>query len=84
LVAPASDFIARHIPTFLAREGAHAEQELGYSFHTCQRRDADKILVQMKNFKKWVQSFGLTEDHPDEVAFVWVDFGRILKRGRDY
>jgi len=84
LVGPASDFILRHVGAFLSREGVPGEQELGYSFHTCKKKDAKKILEQMRNFKKWVQSFGLTEDHPDEVSFVWVDFGRILRKNRDY
>jgi hypothetical protein len=84
LVGPASDFILQHVEAFMAREGVPGEQELGYSFHTCKKKDAIRILEQMRNFKKWVQSFGLTEDHPDEVSFVWVDFGRILRRNRDY
>jgi hypothetical protein len=84
LVAPTSDFIVKHVETFLAREGAQGEQELGYAFHTCRKRDAEKILEQMVNFKKWVQKFALSEDHPDEVAFVWVDFARILRKDRDF
>jgi hypothetical protein len=84
LVAPASDFIVQHVLAFLAKEGAPGEQELGYSFHTCRKRDAEKILEQMRYFKRWVQGLGLTSDQSDEVGFVWVDFGRILVRGRDY
>lgn len=84
LVAPASDFILRHLSAYLAREGAPGQQELGYSFHTCRKSDAQKILEQMQYFKRWVQNMGLKEDHPDEVGFVWVDFARILIRNRDY
>jgi len=84
LVVPATEFILRHLNAFIAKEGAPQQQELGFSFHTCLKRDAEKILEQMKYFKRWVQNFGLTEDHPDEVSFVWIDFGRILQKNRDY
>jgi hypothetical protein len=84
LVAPATDFIIRNISAYIVREGSPGTQELGYSFHTCRRVDAEKILEQMKYFKRWVQNMGLKEDHPDEVGFIWVDFGRILIRNRDY
>lgn len=84
LVGPTNDFIMRHLSSFVAREGAPKEQELGFSFHTCMKRDAEKILEQMRYFKRWVQNFGLKEDHPDEVTFVWVDFARIIMKNRDY
>ncbi len=84
LVAPATDVIMRHINAYIAREGVPGEQELGISLHTCLKKDAITILEEMKNFKRWVQSLGLKEDHPDEVSFVWVDFGRIIKKDRDY
>lgn len=34
------------------------------------KKDAVKILEQMRHFKRWVQSLGLKEDHPDEVSFA--------------
>jgi hypothetical protein len=50
LVAPANDVIVKHLTTFLAREGSVGEQELGFSFQTCLKSDAEKILQQLKRF----------------------------------
>lgn len=83
-VDAANHFIVRHVPTFLASATTRSEQEIGYSFHTCLRSDAEKIIAEMKNFKKWVQSFALSEDHPSEVTLLWFDFARLLRVGEDY
>jgi hypothetical protein len=84
MVAHASEFIFKHVDAFLAKEGISREQEVGYSFFSCNKRDAEKILDQMKLFKEWVKSFGLSEDRTDEVAFIWIDFARILMPERDF
>ncbi|MEO5667588.1 MAG: hypothetical protein ABIR96_05990 [Bdellovibrionota bacterium] len=84
LIGPSTDFILRHLSAFVVREGRRGEQEIGFCFSTCKKSDALKIFLEMNKFKNWVQSLMLREDHVDEVGFVWMDFSRMLTKGRDY
>lgn len=78
-VASASDFILKQVDAYISREGS-PNQELSYAMQMVTPAVADRILEQMKAFKKWVQSLASTDEGPSMTPLVFVGFAKKMER----
>lgn len=78
-VARATDYILKHLEVYAAREGSD-EQELSYGMQMVSPAAAERILEQMKAFKRWVQSLASTEVGPEVSPLLFVGFARKIDR----
>jgi transcriptional regulator with XRE-family HTH domain len=78
-VGKATDYILKHLDHYSAREGSPG-QELSYAMQMVSPAVADRVLEQMKAFKRWVQSLASTDVGPEVSPLLFVGFVRSLDR----
>ncbi|MGK5088564.1 hypothetical protein WDW86_13480 [Bdellovibrionota bacterium FG-2] len=79
LVGKATDYIFKQVEVYSAREGA-ADQELSYAMQMVSHSTAERILEQMRVFKRWVQSLASTDVGPGVSPLLFVGLVRKIDR----
>ncbi len=77
-VAKASNYILKHIDLYASREGS-PHQELSYAVQMVSPAVAERILEQMRAFKRWVQSLASKDVGPQVKPFIMVGFAKQLE-----
>jgi len=79
VVGKATDYIFKHLDVYSAREGS-SDQELAYAMQMVSEPVAEKILDQMRAFKRWVQSLASTDVGPKFVPLLFIGLVKQLDR----
>ncbi len=77
-----SEFIIHHINTFVSKEGDD-HQELAATSALLSKQAVERVLEQLRAFKKWVQSLAQSEYTKETIPVVFVGFAKALKIGKD-
>ncbi|MCB0365484.1 MAG: hypothetical protein H6624_19585 [Bdellovibrionaceae bacterium] len=78
-VAKGTDFIMRHMSSYVSREGTD-NQALCSAMQLVPSWAADQVLDRLNQFKDWVQSLAATRVDEECVPFVFVGFAKKLER----
>jgi len=77
LVRAGNDLISKILSLYFARDG-HPNQEVHFRIQLVTKTAGERILEQLRNFNKWVQSLA-TEADPDEKDLIPVIFYGVTK-----
>lgn len=78
-VAKATDHILKLVDLYVSREGSQ-KQELSFGLQMVTPVVANRILEQMRAFKRWVQSLATTDTGPNVSPLIYVGFAKELDR----
>lgn len=79
LVSKANDLILDHLKMYMSREGS-PNQELGYGMQLVEHSVGDRVVAQMKAFKRWVQSTASEKTDSSVSPLVFVGFVKKLSK----
>jgi len=80
LTAKGTDLILKMLDIYLSHEG-NSRQAIDLQMQLVSKEMASKIILQMKSFKKWIQSLNVSK-HPsgtETVPFLFACFGKELE-----